>query len=76
MSALLSAEDTPERSGGVPQRIAGVVRSILVILLHDKLIMSKHLRYNAYFITILPLILNLRTDFHIFLQLLILFPRQ
>ena len=26
MSALLSAEDAPERSGGAPQRIAGVKR--------------------------------------------------
>jgi hypothetical protein len=25
MSALLSAEDAPERSGGAPQRIAGVI---------------------------------------------------
>jgi hypothetical protein len=25
MSALLSAEDAPERSGGAPQRIAGVM---------------------------------------------------
>jgi len=28
MSALLSAEDAPERSGGAPQRIAGVRRRL------------------------------------------------
>jgi hypothetical protein len=38
MSALLSAEDAPERRGGAPQRIAGVVRCSFDITPYNSII--------------------------------------
>jgi hypothetical protein len=56
MSALLSAEDAPKRSGGAPQRIAGVRRSrgfkrvnhFIIFALLFYMILNSYLLWNHF----------------------------